>query len=120
MAIGEEDSGWVPKPQVSPPPQMQVLPADEPVTFDDLEPGLVRLIFFVDADSDSLFTLLPAAAEDSFRWYFEPHALVDSLVVEPGLESPFQFPQFPDTLTPWVPEAPADLASPDTAQVSAP
>jgi hypothetical protein len=69
----------------------------------DAGPGLVRLIFFVDADGDSLFSLLPGtdADPDSGRWYFEPYAVDDSLTVEPGLTSPFPAPVFGDTLAVW-------------------
>ncbi len=35
--------------------------------------------------------------------FLEPHVMVDSLQVEPGLESTFPSPSFPATLTPWQP-----------------
>jgi len=116
MAITEEDTGWVVAPQeIAAAGQLVVQPGAE-VVFAAVPPGLVRLIFFVDADGDSLLSALPAgaAAADSMAWFLEPVALIDSLTVEPGLDSSFPPPRFPATLSAWRPAAPAD---PDSVAV---
>jgi hypothetical protein len=108
LSLAEGDTGWVASPQrTAPKGQVAVAPGDT-TSIPEAGPGLVRLIFFVDADGDSLFSLLPGtmAAADTGRWYFEPYAVLDSLTVEPGLAAPFPAPIFTDTLTVWRP-APA-------------
>jgi hypothetical protein len=103
MTVAEEDTGWVPAPQRTVPKGQTMLAPGDTTSIPDAGPGLVRLIFFVDADGDSLFSLLPGtdAAADSGRWYFEPYAVDDSLTVEPGLTSSFPAPVFGDTLAVW-------------------
>ena len=67
------------------PDGFQAVTAGSEVEFPEVAPGMNRLIFFVDADGDSSFSLLPAAegSVDSqgqeVEWYFEPYAMVDSL-----------------------------------------
>jgi hypothetical protein len=57
-----------------------------------------------------------ARPQRSVRRWLEPHLLVDSLTVEPGLETVFRAARFPANLIPWR-GAPADSgrAPPDTA-----
>jgi len=107
MAISEEDTGWTATPQEYPLPEKRVVPRGESFTFKSVPPGMNRLIFFVDANGDSMLTALPAAEEtpDTVSWYLEPYAVVDSLNVDPGLGSPFPSPLFPATLTPWHPKS---------------
>ncbi len=110
LAIAEEDTGWVPEPPRARPPGLIALPVGEDTVVPEVPAGLSRLIFFVDADGDSNFSVLPASegivdsTGRSVEWFFEAHAVVDSLVVEPGLEGEFTAPVFPQRLTPWYPE----------------
>ncbi len=115
MAISEEDTGWSAAPQEYPPPHKRVVPLGDSFTFSSVPPGLVRLIFFVDANGDSMLSALPAAATtDTVTWYLEPYAVVDSLTVEPGLEHPFPTPNFPVTLSPW--RSPTEAETDSTRQ----
>ncbi len=109
LSLAEGDTGWVPAPQRTAPKGQVALAPGDTTSVPEAGPGLVRLIFFVDADGDSLFSLLPGgnAAADSGSWYFEPYAVDDSLTVEPGLTSPFPPPVFGDTLAVWRPAATA-------------
>jgi hypothetical protein len=99
--IAVEDTGWVARPQRTAPPGLQRVGLGEPTTWAGVGPGLVRMLFFVDVDGDSLLSVLPAAEGSDGEGFLEPHAEADSLDVAPGLESTFAMPAFPDTLEPW-------------------
>jgi hypothetical protein len=104
MTISEEDTGWTPAPQERVPRNLQDVPRDSLAAIREAGPGLVRLVLFVDADGDSLLSALPAAAgRDTAPWFLEPFVVLDSLEVDPGLESAFPPPLFPVTLSPWSP-----------------
>ncbi len=79
-----------------------------PLTLAEVPPGLARLTFFVDADRDSALSVLPAPGRAG--GWLEPHAVVDSLAVEPGLPTTFAAPAFPDTLV-WIGAAPDSAAA---------
>ncbi len=129
--IADSDSGWVALPSSRRPPGQRPVPRGTRVVWDKAGPGLVRLILFADLDGDSLFSVATQPLDSSatqpqdssatqspqrlLRW-LEPHLLVDSLAVEPGLETVFRAGRFPANLTPWS-GAPADSghAPPDTA-----
>ncbi|MFH1843950.1 MAG: Ig-like domain-containing protein [bacterium] len=121
MSIAEDDTGWVPVPSTAPPPGLLPAPPDSVVTWPEAGPGLVRFVFFVDADGDSLLSALPALPDDadSVAWYLEPFAVVDSLFVEPGLDATFTAPAFGDSLVPWQKVASVTEAA-DTTGTAAP
>jgi len=124
MAITEEDTGWVAAPQPERPRNQQVMAARDSAVLRDVPPGLNRLVVFVDADGDSLLSSLPArrgvTAHDGTATghFLEPHVVVDSLLVEPGLERDFTAPAFPDSLTPWLPPAATAADTRDGAAAS--
>ena len=99
LTIADTDTGYVPALQPAATGIGQVVPDTGSFTLVEAGPGLVRAVFFVDVDGDSLFGALPQAADT--LWALEPWALVDSLEVEPGLVSSLTAPVWPDTLTPW-------------------
>ncbi len=112
MVITEEDTGWTAAPASAVVPGTRPLARDTVATIAEVPPGLNRLVVFVDADGDSMLSALPAAGQgDSVLWYLEPHTMLDSLTVEPGLDSAFPMPRFPATLTPWWKSSPAPLES---------
>jgi hypothetical protein len=97
--IAEEDTGFVPRPQPPAGGPNQAVPDTGRFTLNEVGPGLVRAIFFVDRDGDSLLSAIPVP-EDTL-WTLEPWAVVDSVQVEPGLPTSMPAPVWPDTLTPW-------------------
>jgi len=99
QTIAEEDTGFVPRPQPPAGGPNQAVPDTGRFTLTEAGPGLVRAIFFVDRDGDSLFSAIPVP-EDTL-WTLEPWAMVDSVQVEPGLRAALPAPVWPDTLTPW-------------------
>lgn len=103
--IAEGDTGWIPTPQQRAPAGRRPVPRGERVVWPRVGPGLVRLLLVVDLNGDSLLTLVPDTALGG--WRLEPHALVDSVTVEPGLEAGFPPPVFPDTLIRWLGPVPA-------------
>ncbi len=132
--IADSDSGWTALPSGRRPSGQRPVPRGTRVVWDKAGPGLVRLILFADLDGDSLFgavaqpadsaatqradSLAPPPPAPAPRW-LEPLLLVDSLTVEPGLETVFRAPRFPANLTPWSGAgAPADSgrAPPDSAR----
>ncbi len=116
LKIGEPDTGWTPAPQVGRGKAGAAVPDTGLAVIPGAGPGLVRAIFFVDASGDSLLSAIPAAPADSAgAWVLEPWALVDSLLVPPGLEALFPAPVWPDTLTSWA----APAAAPDAAAAPA-
>ncbi len=116
-AIAEDDTGWAPYLETPPPAGLVKISLAEEVVFAEVPPGLNRLIFFVDADGDSAFSKLPAeagtvdAAGREIDWFYEPHALIDSLLLEPGLEASFSQPHFATQLVPWFAAAGEDSAA---------
>jgi len=117
LSIAEEDTGYVPAPDRPGAPAAQAVPDTGTFTLTGAGPGLVRAVFFVDLDGDSLFTAVGDTADTV--WALEPWALVDSLEAAPGLTTPLPAPVWPDTLTPWpAPARPDTLASPDTLQAA--
>jgi hypothetical protein len=126
MAIGEADTGWSP----APPPANTVYSNLDPAaggTVAGVAPGVNRLVMFSDVDGDSTFSAIPdslldvgtAAADSAWTgWLLEPWALLENLVVEPGLASRFTLPDtLRTTLTPWAAPAPPDTQAaglPDT------
>lgn len=110
--IADGDTGYVPRPQTAAMATLnQAVPDTGRFVLTGAGPGLVRAVFFVDADGDSLFSAVGAPADSV--WWLEPWAMVDSLRVEPGLAAPLPAPVWPDTLTPW-----ARPVAPDTLAVS--
>jgi len=100
LGIAEEDTGFVPAlSRKAPKGQVLCAPGDSTI-FDPAGPGLVRVVCFVDVDRDSLFGALPDSSlmPDTLLWVWEPHAVADSLEVEPGLPARFVAPPFPGTL----------------------
>lgn len=117
QTIAEADSGFTPAPQAKTARAGQVVPDTGLFTLRDAGPGLVRAIFFVDQDGDSLLSPVPLAADT--LWALEPWALIDSVTVDPGLAANIAAPVWPDTLTPWSAPAAVDTAAaaaqPDSA-----
>ncbi|MHB8078339.1 MAG: Ig-like domain-containing domain [Candidatus Krumholzibacteriia bacterium] len=114
--ITDSDSGWTAAPATRRPPGQQPVPRGTRVVWNKAGPGLVRLILFADLNGDSLLSVT-ALPPDSVKRWLEPHVLVDSLVVAPGLETVFHAPRFPATLTPWAgARADSGRAPPDTAK----
>ena len=129
--IADTDSGWVAAPARQRPSGQRAVPRGVRVAWDKAGPGLVRLILFADLDGDSLFSTAAPPPDstatrsvdstatqppDSLRRWLEPHLLVDSLTVEPGLETVFRAARFPANLTPWTGAlANSGRAPPDTA-----
>jgi Big-like domain-containing protein len=120
--IAEEDTGFVPMHSRTPPGPIMALTPGDTTLWDTAGPGLVRAIFFTDLDGDSLLSAVAtdtlvirrempdtASADstatmladvDSIVWKWEPWALADSIKVEPGLETRFDFPALDDSLRP--------------------
>lgn len=121
VAVADDDTGFVPAPQGPAARMAEVVPDTGAFTLTGAGPGLVRAVFFVDLDRDSLWSAVGDTADT--LWALEPWALVDSILVEPGLPVGIAAPAWPDTLTPWPapPLAPAaadtggaDIAAPDS------
>lgn len=114
FGIAESDTGFVPAPdKPSAAPGAAVADTGR-FEIPDAGPGLVRAVFFVDTDGDSLLGAVGDPADT--LWTLEPWALVDSITVEPGLPAAMDAPVWPDTLTPWPAPPPPDttLAAPDS------
>ena len=110
LTIADTDTGYVPALQPAATGMAQAVSDTGAFSLVEAGPGLVRAIFFVDVDGDSLLGALPQPADT--LWALEPWALVDSLEVEPGLPSSMFAPVWPDTLTPWAaPVIPDTLAA---------
>jgi hypothetical protein len=110
--IAEGDTGYAPVPQQRRAAANQAVPDTGHFTLTGAGPGLVRAIFFVDVDADSLLSAI-GASQDTL-WYLEPWAVVDSVKVEPGLPTGIPAPVWPDTLTPWPAPVLPDTAIADT------
>jgi hypothetical protein len=127
LKIAETDTGWTPAPQAAGTRGGVAIPDTGLASIPGAGPGPVRAIFFVDATGDSLLSAMPAAPPDSAgAWVLEPWALVDSLEVAPGMDTPFPSPVWPDTLTAWTPPTAATrdstraAAPPDSSRAAAP
>jgi len=139
-AYTAEDTTWSAMPLTAAPPGQIGVAAGTEATFSEVPPGQVRVILFVDVDGDSLLSVLPVdstlavamsgttyvAATDTpgearidtvvapVEWLVEPHALVDSLILEPGREVRFASPTAWRRDRPWfgpIPPAPVDADS---------
>ncbi|MEZ4388717.1 MAG: Ig-like domain-containing protein [Candidatus Krumholzibacteriia bacterium] len=115
LAIGEEDTGFVAAPQPQTARAAAAVPDTGAFVLAGAPPGLDRAVFFVDLDGDSLWTAVGDPADT--LWALEPWALVDSVAVEPGLETTIAAPVWTDTLTTWPapPPVPAAAAVDTTA-----
>jgi hypothetical protein len=103
--IAEGDTGWTPRPlKIRPGTQREVRRGARTI-WQPAGPGKVRVILFVDVRGDSLFGRVAAAAADTTARRLDPWVMVDSLTVEPGLETDFRAPPFPATLPAWNPAA---------------
>ena len=109
--IGEDDPGFTPEPQPARSIAGQAVPDTGDFILEEVGPGLVRAVFFVDIDGDSLLSAVPVPPDSVL--YLEPWALVDSLLVEPGLTASMPAPFWPDTLTFWA--VPVDSLAPAAA-----
>lgn len=111
LKISEQDTGYVPAPQPASAQAGQAVPDTGAFTLEGAGPGLVRAVFFADRDGDSLLSVM--ALPGDTLWALEPWALVDSVIVEPGLEALLPPPAWPDTLTTWA-QPPAAAAGRDS------
>jgi hypothetical protein len=121
LEIAAEDTGYVPAPDAAGAPPAVAVPDTGRFTLPEAGPGMVRAVFFVDQDGDSLFSAVGDTADT--MWALEPWALVDSLTVEPGLPADLPAPVWPDTLTLWpAPERPDTTAAlpPDSLAITPP
>ncbi|HOX26394.1 MAG TPA: Ig-like domain-containing protein [Candidatus Krumholzibacteria bacterium] len=115
--IAEGDSGFVPAPQPPGASPARAVPDTGDFELPGAGPGLVRAVFFVDRDGDSLLSAVGEPADT--LWALEPWALADSVPVEPGLPARLPLIVWPDTLTPWAAPPPDTAAAlPDTAAAS--
>jgi hypothetical protein len=109
LKIAEDDTGYAPAPQPVAARAAQAVPDTGRFEIEGAGPGLVRAVFFVDHDGDSLLSAIPLPTDT--LWALEPWALLDSVLVEPGLPTEVPAPVWPDTLTPWATPPPT---APDT------
>jgi hypothetical protein len=112
LAIAEGDTGFAGAPQEASTGPALAVPDTGSFILEPAGPGLVRAIFFVDTDGDSLLGAVGDPADT--LWTLEPWALVDSVEVEPGLPTAIPAPAWPDTLTPWPAPAPLDTVPADS------
>lgn len=115
FAFLEVDTGFVASPQEWGARSGKAIPDTGAFVLEQVPPGLARAVFFVDLDGDSLWTALGDSADT--LWTLEPWALVDSILVEPGLATAIPAPVWPDTLTPW--PSPLFSAQPDSSVAAA-
>lgn len=121
LAVGENDSGYVPLPAAAARTPMAVLSPDSGGVIAEVKPGLNRIVVFVDVDadsafgavSDSLLGLPRPAGADTLAWFLEPWSLVEGVTVEPGLDRDLALGSVGDSLTAW--QAPVPPAA-DTLQ----
>ncbi len=111
QSIAEGDSGWTPAPLTTRPPTQRAVKRGVPTVWQPAGPGKVRVILFADLRGDSLFGKAAAADTDTLSRWLDPWVKVDSLDVEPGLQTDFRVPPFPANLTPWRPPAGAGAAA---------
>jgi hypothetical protein len=129
QAVGEADTGWVPRPVKRRGANFKVLAARTGGALDEVRPGANRLGAFVDMDGDTALSAVPRETVNSYSleftwvlsdpagdttgWYVEPHLMVTAPSVEPGLDTWWSLPDSVITLVPW--PAPPPAAAPDTA-----
>lgn len=118
LGFAEVDTGYVAAPQPPGSGAGQAVPDTGAFTLEEAGPGLVRAVFFVDVDGDSLLSAVGDVADT--LWTLEPWALVDSLDVEPGLPTAIPAPVWPDTLTPWPAPVIADTTAADSLGAALP
>jgi hypothetical protein len=76
------------------------------LVFNEAGPGDVRVFFFADVNSDTLFSILPdSISTDSVQYYFEPHLTIENIFIEPGMPETFIMTAWPDTLVPAIPDS---------------
>lgn len=114
MAVTESDTGFFPEPLARKAQKFFSLQPDSGGVLEDINPGVNRVIAFVDVDGDSTFSVVAdSVAADSLNWHLEPWIKVENVVLEPGLATRFSLPAWTDSLTSWSPpEVPS--AEPDT------
>lgn len=116
--ITDADTGWVPITVDSTRTTFFPLLAEGGSVVNEVKPGNNRVFVFADVDGDSTFSaiadslipeallaLMPVPAiEDSLsdtHWYLEPHAVMENVLVLPGLDTDWAVPALPDTLLSW-------------------
>lgn len=122
MALTDADTGYYPEPLGAGLGNLGWLTPAEGGRLVEVNPGLNRVIAFVDVDGDSAFgavpdTLLPTSTwveGDSLLWYLEPWIVVEGVDLEPGLSTRFALTAWGDSLTVW--EAPPPPASVDSTR----
>lgn len=101
LQVAEEDTGFAPVHATRPPEGLSGAAPGDTLILDPAGPGLIRAVFFVDLDGDSLLSALPdSSAADTLTWRWEPFALLEGLEVAPGLPLRAVYPGFADTLAP--------------------
>ncbi|MBT3317103.1 hypothetical protein HN388_03905 [bacterium] len=103
--IGENDDPWTPD-DVTFPSNAQSVALNDTLVFNEAGPGDVRVFFFADVNSDTLFSILPdSISTDSVQYYFEPHLTIENIFIEPGMPETFIMTAWPDTLVPAIPDS---------------
>ncbi len=103
--VGEDDDPWTPD-DVTFSSIAQSVALNDTLVFDEAGPGNVRVFFFADVNSDTLFSILPdSVSTDSVQYYFEPHLVIENVFIEPGLPETFNMTAWPDTLVPAIPDS---------------
>ncbi len=103
--IMEDDDPWTPD-DVTFPSNAQSVAFNDTLIFTEAGPGNVRVFFFADVNSDTLFSILPdSISTDSVQYYFEPHLVIEDIIIEPGLSETFSMTAWPDTLVPAIPDS---------------
>lgn len=107
--VAEQDTGFAPAHVGGAAPARVRLAAGDTTVWEQAGPGAVRIILFADLDGDSLLSALPdsTALADSVTWTWEPYAVVDSLIVEPGMPLSLALPAVPALGTPCLVAPPA-------------
>ena len=126
QAVGEADTGWVPRPVSRGKANFRILAARTGGAVEGVQPGANRLGAFVDIDGDTAFSAVPRdlvnsyaleftsfltdPAGDTTGWYLEPHLTVTAPTVEPGLDTWFTLPDTVNAIVPWPAPPPAAVA----------
>lgn len=118
--IADTDTGLVYEHRLRPDKGQIPVSRSDRTIWEGAGPDLCRLVLFADLDGDSLLSALPdSSAVDTVAWWWEPHALVDSVTVEPGRPRSIQLPAMPTDRKPaWEPPSPA-LMLPDSTLTAA-
>jgi len=103
--IREDDDPWSPD-DVTFSSLAQSVSLNDTLVFHEAGPGNVRVFFFADVNRDTLFSILPdSISTDSIQYYFEPHLVIEDVIIEPGLSETFIMTAWPDTLVPAIPDS---------------